>query len=195
VVIVNYPSNGYDSFSTEEILACFETIKSAANAAGALCYIASTQPREDYNHFWTIEKRQILKNLHETIMNHFGPFAIDFWTDLADPVTLKRKPQYALANDLIHINSAGHKVLFENVVEKNIFAPIAVVPLHIGELEASWNKAADEVTVSFRVFESEGIREFYIKIRKPGGTTMRAGPFALDMINPNRKYTWTIKLH
>jgi hypothetical protein len=119
-IVVNYPSNGYDSLSTEEVLFCLETIKNTANALGVVCFIATTQPREDPNYFNTYEKRLVLKKLRDTIMQHFGDYAIDFWTELADPITLKRKPEYAYTLDLLHLNSAGHTALAQIVEEKDI---------------------------------------------------------------------------
>jgi hypothetical protein len=134
-IIVNYPSNGYDTFSTAEVLFCLETIKNAANAEGVQCFITSTQPREDPVYFGTYEKRLILKKLRDTIMQHFGPYAIDLWTELADPVTLKRKPQYALANDMLHLSSNGHYAVFNLLLEKDI---LNVTDTWIGRIDNNW---------------------------------------------------------
>jgi hypothetical protein len=134
-IVVNYPSNGYDSMSTEEILFCLETIRNTANAQGVVCFIATTQPREDVNFFGSYEKRLILKKLRDTIMQHFGAYAIDLWTELADPVTLKRKPQYAYALDLLHLNSAGHRAVARIVQEKDI---MNITNIWTGRISNAW---------------------------------------------------------
>jgi hypothetical protein len=138
-VIINYPSNGYDSFSTAEILYCLDSIKRKAEADGAICFISTTQPRED-SYYNTYEKRLILKKLRDTIMIHFAPHALDFWTVLTDPVTLKRKTVYALPTDLLHLNSAGHAALFEEVVKADI---MNVVQTWTGTISNAWEDPAN----------------------------------------------------
>jgi hypothetical protein len=139
-IIVNYPSNGYDTFSTAEVLHCLETIKNTANAEGVECFITSTQPREDPVYFGKYEKRLILKKLRDTIMQHFGPYAIDLWTELADPVTLKRKPQYALANDMLHLSPNGHYAVFNILLEKDI---LNISNIWNGSVDGSWLNPAN----------------------------------------------------
>ncbi len=119
VVIVNYPSNGYDTLRVDSIMRCLRTIRDSANALGVPCYITTTQPRHAFP-FNTMAARTKLKEIRDSIMLQFGYFAIDFWTDLADPATYNILPAYD-DGDGIHLNEAGHEILFQRVVAKNIF--------------------------------------------------------------------------
>lgn len=114
VIIVNYPSNGYDYMSFEEILFCLQTIRDSALANGIQCYITTAQPRD---HFY--QDRYRLKTISDSILNRFGEFAIDFWTNIAQEPEMIIKPEYALG-DGVHLNPAGHTVLEQMVIEKNI---------------------------------------------------------------------------
>jgi len=119
VVIVNYPSNNFNSYSISEILNCLQMMKDAANASGKTCYITTSQPRMDGS-FPDLTSRTKLKVIRDSIMQRFGNYAIDFFTDLADPVTYQILPAYSYG-DGIHCNDRGHALLFEKVKAKNIF--------------------------------------------------------------------------
>jgi len=119
VVLVNYPSNNFNSYSISEILYCLQTIKDAVNASGKTCYITTSQPRMDAS-FPDLASRTKLKMIRDSIMQRFGNYAIDFFTDLADPVTYQILPIYSFG-DGIHCNDRGHALLFEKVKAKNIF--------------------------------------------------------------------------
>ena len=78
VVLVHYPSNGYDVFSTAEAMYCLRTIKKAANDAGKPCFITTTQPRKGgaYN---TPEVKRKMVQLKDSILLAFGQYAINLW--------------------------------------------------------------------------------------------------------------------
>src|SRR5688572_1804968 len=80
VIIVSYPTNGYDWMPFNDIINDLTVIKNTAEAAGIRCYITSTQPR---NTFGPGERKK-LRSLRDTIMKRFGEFAIDFYTVIAD---------------------------------------------------------------------------------------------------------------
>ncbi|WP_315818830.1 hypothetical protein [Paraflavitalea speifideaquila] len=46
VVIVNYPTNGYDTLSIAEVLNCLQIIYDSATRLGNKCFVTTTQPRE-----------------------------------------------------------------------------------------------------------------------------------------------------
>jgi hypothetical protein len=116
VIIVNYPTNQYDFLSNTEIISCLQTIKDSANAKNIRCYITTTQPRDNFN----AAERQKLKDLKALIENTFGVWSIDFWTDIVQDPPIVIRPVYAFG-DQVHINPAGHTVLKDKVIEKNIF--------------------------------------------------------------------------
>jgi hypothetical protein len=127
VVLVNYPTNGYDTLRVDSVMRCFRTIRDSANAAGKTCYITTTQPRQGFP-FNTQAARNKLKELRDSILLQFGYFAINFFDGLADPTTYAILPAYD-AGDGIHLNDAGHDILFQRVRDKNIFAVALPVKL------------------------------------------------------------------
>lgn len=116
ILIVNYPSNGYDYMTTQEVLFCLQTIKQTAESQGVRCFVTTTHPRDGFS----TSEREKLRVMRDSIMLRFGTSAIDFWTPLVNPATNTIKTEYSLG-DGVHINAAGHQVLFEQVVAKNVF--------------------------------------------------------------------------
>ncbi|HYJ37907.1 MAG TPA: SGNH/GDSL hydrolase family protein [Chitinophagaceae bacterium] len=121
VVIVGYPSNLYNTvdFTIPRILDVHQKIYDSVIAAGKVCFITTTQPRQDAGVFDTPESRQKLKDIRDAMMLQFGNYAIDFWTGIALPDNTIN-PIYS-AGDNIHLNNAGHRELFRRVRNKDIF--------------------------------------------------------------------------
>ncbi len=123
VIIINFPSNNYTVLSVEEILFCLHTMKDYANSRNIRCYITTTQPRND---FVQPSEREKLRNIRDSIIAHFGVFAIDFWSDIVEQPSLFIKPEYNLG-DGVHLTPSGHTVLKNKVIERDIFfAPVAL---------------------------------------------------------------------
>lgn len=118
VVLVNFPSNGYDVFSIDEVMFCLRTIKQTANAAGKPCYITTSQPRNDPESFRTAETRVKMAQIKNSILAEFGDFAINFWDEIANPADYTLKQEYNA--DGTHLNDAGHQILFTRVRDRNI---------------------------------------------------------------------------
>ena len=119
VIIVSYPSNNYDWISTDQVINCLQIMKDSANANNITCYITSTQPRNTFSP----SERLKLKTLRNLIIDHFGQFAIDFFTDIVEEPSLNILPLYNIG-DGIHLTPAGHTVLKDKVLEKNILSGI-----------------------------------------------------------------------
>ncbi len=119
VVIVNYPSNGYDNYTIAEIMSSLQLIYDSAVSAGNRCYVTTTQPRSDGS-FSSPAVRLKMATLKDSIINRFGVTnSINFWDSLYNPADTTILPQYAA--DSTHFNNLGHKILFDRVVAKNIF--------------------------------------------------------------------------
>jgi hypothetical protein len=158
-ILVNYPSNGYDTLRIDSVMRCFRTIRDSANAQGKTCYITTTQPRTSFS----APARAKLKELRDSILLQFGYFAINFWDDLADPSTYAILPAYDA--DGIHLNDAGHEILFQRVRAKNIFA--VALPVKLASFMAKPQQG--EVMLSWMVKdETDGTR--YDVQRSPSGT-------------------------
>ncbi len=120
-IIVNLPSNdaaaGYD---LEEQLQNFDTIVQCARAAGVPIWICSTQPRN-----FSADKVLVQLIARDTILTRYANQAINFWEGLAMPNGLIA-PEFN-SGDGIHLNNAGHRLLFDRVREKNIPETLAVL--------------------------------------------------------------------
>ena len=121
VVIVNFPSNGYDNYSVAEILSSLQTIYDSVTAAGHSCLLTTTQPRSD-GAFALSSTKLKLAVLKDSIINRFGVArTLNFWDGMYNPADTTILPAYA-AGDNVHFNNAGHRELAGRVIAKNIFA-------------------------------------------------------------------------
>ena len=159
VIIVNYPSNSYDWLPLAQVMSCLQTIKDSANIKNIKCYITTTQPRDGFSP----SERQKLKTLRDMILTQFGEFAIDFFTDIAQEPSLAIKTEYAIG-DMVHLNPAGHTILKNKVLEKNIF--FNLVPVKFSELIASVK--ADKVILQWKTYTENNNREFIIETSRDG---------------------------
>lgn len=178
VVLVNYPSNSYESMSDEEIIFCLDSIRKYANDRGVRCYITTSQPRDDW---WTYQDAEDglcrLKHIKDLILNYFGEFAIDFYTGLAAD-DCKREADYALEDDFYHLNPAGHTILENRVIAKNILlGPLPITFLDfkansdLGKVNLEWRINADMPVRFFSVLRSKdgSIFKEIAKVSCPGG--------------------------
>jgi hypothetical protein len=159
VIIVNYPSNGYDWIANDQILTCLQTIKDSANVKNIKCYITTTQPRDGFSP----AERLKLKTLRDLILNQFGEFAIDFYTDITQEPALYIKTEYAIG-DLVHLNPGGHTVLKNKVLEKNIF--FGVVPVKFTEWYAL--AQADKIVLQWKTLFETDHQDFIIETSTDG---------------------------
>ncbi|MCB9316312.1 MAG: hypothetical protein H6569_09255 [Lewinellaceae bacterium] len=121
-IIINLPSNDAASgYSAEEQLANFNTIVQAANAAGVPIWVCTTQPRN-----FSADKIQIQLAVRDSILQRYGDFAVNFWDDVAAPDGWIN-PLFN-SGDGVHLNNAGHRLLFNRVVQKNLLATLVPVP-------------------------------------------------------------------
>ena len=186
VIIVNYPSNQYDFLSQEEVLFCLQTIKDSANAAGIICFITTTQPRDNFN----LGERQKLKDLRDAIMQRFGAFAIDFWTDITVPVNMMN-PLYNLG-DNVHLNPAGHTLLKNRVVNANIFfgtVPVSFLNFNLqkktNSVSLMWSTAAEQNSHHFEIQKSRNGQDFVSFATLPAaGNTSQIKNYSIEDLQP-----------
>ena len=123
IVLIAYPSNDLvDHFTMTQFLANLRTIYDSALALGKIAYVSTSQPRNEQPAL-ILDSLRIAK---DSILAEFPGHALDFWTPLADPVTLRFKT--GLTDDAIHPNNAGHQLLFQVARDANIipFVPLAI---------------------------------------------------------------------
>ena len=117
-IIINLPSNdAANGFTAEAQLSNYDAMLEQAEAEDVPVWIATTQPRN-----LDEAGRTIQTAMRDSTYARFGEHAIDFWTDFAaDDTSLK--PMYD-SGDGVHMNDAAHVILFQRVVEADVFAAI-----------------------------------------------------------------------
>jgi lysophospholipase L1-like esterase len=125
-VIINLPSNDVTyGYSISEQLSNYDTILARSNEMNVPVWISTTQPRNlsDQQRLFQIEMR-------DSTFSRFGGFALDFWTDLANEDG--RINDLYDSGDGIHLNDAGHKILFERVVSAEVYEQ-TILPTSVAE--------------------------------------------------------------
>ncbi len=120
-IIINLPSNdATNGYSISEQLANYDTVLARARSQKAPVWVATTQPRN-----LSVAQRQNLMAMRDSTFARFGSKAIDFWNGLAnaDGTIL---PQFDIG-DGIHLNNAGHRLLFQRVVGARIWEVITAI--------------------------------------------------------------------
>ncbi|MGZ5253594.1 MAG: GDSL-type esterase/lipase family protein [Flavitalea sp.] len=117
VVIISFVSNNFNVYSFEEIKSTLNTIYTEAINAGRRPFVTTTQPRTSFSQV----NRQKLRDIKDSIVKWYGIYSINFFDPLVDPVDLSIKAEYRYSGDQVHINDAGHEVLFQQVIAKDIF--------------------------------------------------------------------------
>jgi hypothetical protein len=161
VAIVNYPTNGYDTYTITESMSCLRAIRDAYVQAGVRCYVTTSQPRTSGN-FATSDAKKKLAEIKDSVLMEFGDYAIDFWSVLVNPVDSSILPQYD-SGDQTHLNDAGHQVIFNQVIQKNIFAEPLALPQFLfkakeqndNNVQLTWKNSRDEYVKTFSVQRSD----------------------------------------
>lgn len=145
VILVNYPTNAFEVLTIGQIMFAFRTIRDSGVKAGVPVFITTSQPRQAAPEFDAPSERLILKEVRDSILAQFGTTAVNFFDDVAD-ATYQILPAYNADN--IHLNSAGHQLLFDAVVDANIFAA-SVLPVKLRSFNVTHQQA--QVNISWSV--------------------------------------------
>ncbi len=113
-ILINLPSNDQaEHIPTGIQKENFLRVVRLASRVRVPVWVTTTQPRN----LDSADIRQILE-MRDWITKHFGDRSIDFWSSLAD--SSGRQDSLYGAGDGIHLNNAGHRILFQRVLEKKI---------------------------------------------------------------------------
>ncbi|GEM_PF-1776890 len=109
VIIINMPSNDVAAgYAVNEVIANYAALKS--EAGNIPVYFTTTQPRN----LSSASSRQMQIDIKNATIQTYPNNYIDFWTDIAESDgTIK--PAYD-SGDGIHLNNAGHEILYNRVV-------------------------------------------------------------------------------
>ncbi|QJB40855.1 SGNH/GDSL hydrolase family protein [Chitinophaga oryzae] len=120
-IIINMPTNDEArNFPLTKQTANYLALKQEAALHNVPLWVSTTQPRGNLGYAAALR----LAQMKDTINLYFGDKAIDFWNGLAQPNGYIL-PEYNSGDD-VHFNAAGHRILFQRVVDKYI--PAAVCP-------------------------------------------------------------------
>jgi len=124
-IIINLPSNDIASgFPINEQIFNFDSLVSFSNNSGIPIWICTTQPKN-----MSISNMQLQVDMRDTIYAHFSPNVLDFWTNLATS-TNGLSPIYD-SGDGTHLNDAGHGLLANRVLQKDILSSLYVPPIQL----------------------------------------------------------------
>ena len=118
VILINLPSNDASlGFSIKEQLDNYTKMTNALDKAGIKYWISTTQGRN-----FSKEKRKAQQIMKDSIDTRYGRNTLDFWKGFAhwDGTIL---PKYD-SGDGVHMNDEAHKLLFEEVWNKDILGKI-----------------------------------------------------------------------
>lgn len=120
VVIINFPTGGYDTYTISEIMGALQLMYDSAVRLGNRAFVTTTQPRTDAGFNNSAVKKK-LADIKDSIINRFGVAnTINFWDGMYNPADTTIATGYS-AGDNVHFNNAGHRILFERVKAKNVF--------------------------------------------------------------------------
>ena len=121
-IIINLPSNDIASgFPISEQIFNFDSLVAFTNNSGIPVWVCTTQPKN-----MSTTNMQLQADMRDTIHAHFSPNVLDFWTTLATPNN-GLSPTYD-SGDGTHLNDAGHGLLVNRVLQKDILSALYVAP-------------------------------------------------------------------
>ena len=120
-IIINMPSNdAANNYPVSEQVSNYELIMAKANEKNIPLWVATPQPRN-----FSQAQINLQFELLDSTYKMFGDHTIDFWTDIAGADG--RIISLYNSGDGVHLNNAGHRILFARVVDKNIYEQINTV--------------------------------------------------------------------
>ncbi len=130
-ILINFPSNdAANSIPIETQKANFTRVVDYATDHNVPVWITSTQPRDNFSQ----AQRNMLIEMRDWLQVTFGNKYIDFWTGLAQPDG-RIEPAYNYDN--IHLNNAGHAILFDRVKNSSLITEVCdrVLPITFSDFK------------------------------------------------------------
>lgn len=194
VILVNFPSNAFNTLPFDSIMFCFRTIRNYALANQIPCFITTSQPRSD-NGFNTGDVKKKLARIKDSVLFEFGAFAVDFYTGMFDPADSSILPAYRNLDgggnpDFIHFNAAGHAVLAQRVEAANVFN--ATLPATFLKLNANYQQDKTNL-VTWTTAKEIDVASYEIQRSNDGVTYTAAGSLPANNRAGNNEYQFSDK--
>ena len=121
-IIINMPSNDtYSGISLGDQLLNYHILDSISKAAGVRLWICTPQPRSNLS----ASGKSVQVQLKDSLTRLYGTRVIDFWTDLATPDGFIAHDFDA--GDSVHLNNAGHALLYNRVLQAHVLDSISAL--------------------------------------------------------------------
>ena len=125
IVIINFPTNGFDVLSYPNIKIPFQKFADTLTSLGIIWYFTGTQPRSDSaGGFASPTVQAKLKSVNDSLKSWFPGHIIDFYTNTTVSGTTQQIPAYAYG-DGVHFNNLGHREIMQQVFAVNPFSSLA----------------------------------------------------------------------
>jgi lysophospholipase L1-like esterase len=186
IVIVNYANNDVgNGYTLAQTMDNLQIIYNTVITAGKIAFITTTQPRTGY----TTAQKQLLKVERDSIMNRFGVYAINFYNPIVAADSLNINPIYS-AGDNIHVNNAGHQLLFEaarDVMNNVLFG----TPLPITLTGFSAVRQQQKVVLSWTGMNRTGAPSFIVQRSSDGISFGDLASIPATGTATEQRYSWT----
>lgn len=185
-LIINMPTNDIaNGYLSAEYMKNLDTVVAIAKRNKVPVWLSTTQPRDFTG--TDAPKRDTLKALSILMKTHYAPHCIDFWTSTAD-TSNNILTQYG-AGDGIHLNNAGHRVLFNLVVAAHIPDTIAIQTqtIHpqpqaltvVSPLSTNKSRMVDALGRKATVVEREGASPARAVLTGPNSSSSKQGSIGI----------------
>jgi acyl-CoA thioesterase-1 len=123
IVLVCFPTNDAAAdYTLAETMDNLRTIYKTVIAAGKICYITTSQPRDNL----ATVQQELLRTMRDSVLDEFSTFSLNFYNCVVAADSLSINPIYNY--DGTHVNNAGHQQLFRIVKAANILPQVAPTP-------------------------------------------------------------------
>lgn len=179
-IIINMPSNDAAyNYTVSQQMSNYKIISDIASSSGVQTWVCTPQPRN----FGSTSQIQLQFDAVDSVQAVYGDYSIDFWSDLADENGFIFSKYNS--GDGVHLNNAGHRLLFERVMAKEIELEYnsdftnAMASLNAeNQIQIYPNPANDEININAKkgsvlrliditgkVLQSEILQSEYCKIK------------------------------
>lgn len=185
IVIINLPSNDVTrGYRINEAMNNLRQMSAIASSGGARCFVTTAQPRNE-----APAMRDSLFAFKDSIIVSFGLKYIDFWSDIVtlDGTNMIR-PEYN-SGDGIHVNDAGHNLLYFRVRNKQVFADNLPLPLKLISFTAT--SVNNSVKLNWSTAFEESNTLFYPEHSTDGVHFEQLAGFSGSGGTQQKNYSWT----
>jgi lysophospholipase L1-like esterase len=154
-IVINMPTNdAANGYTLAEQQANFVSLAQIAADAGVELWVTTTQPRN-----LSSSQRTQLITMRDWIYQQFGVKAVDFWTTVANSDGTINSVYNS--GDGIHLNDAGHLVLYNSVLSENIYDTLCTTnpntpPVAVAGADQSITLPISYLTLSGSGTDSDG---------------------------------------